>query len=111
MSTVMVINRPQMGEGDEVLGQKLLGACLRKAANAIEDLSAIVLYNAGVKLAVRSSPLSADLRILHERGIEVLPCGTCLEHYGLTEQLVFDRASNMEEILTTLHQARKVITL
>ena len=110
MSTVVVINRDQMGAGDRELGRRILGTCLRKLPS-FDGLEAIVLYNSGVKLAVKGSELAGELALLHERGIEVLSCGTCLEHFGIKDELLFERASNMEEILATLRAADKVITL
>ena len=110
MNTVLVINRDQMGEGDRELGRKILGACLRKLP-AFDGLEAIVLYNSGVKLAVKDSELAGELNLLNDKGIDVLPCGTCLEHFGLADQLVVARPSNMDDILATLRSADKVITL
>ncbi|MFH1418791.1 MAG: DsrE family protein [Planctomycetota bacterium] len=110
MATVIVINKPQMGSGDEELGRKILGTCLSKLAN-FPDLEAIVLYNGGVSLAAEGSFVAAELKQLYERGVDIVPCGTCLDHFGLADQLLFDRASNMDEILWTLAQADKVITL
>jgi len=110
MGTVFVLRTDQMGEGDPELGTKILGTCLRKLTS-FGDLEAIVLYNSGVHLATRGSPVAADLVLLDERGVDVLPCGTCVEHYGLQDRLLFERVSNMDEILATLMEADKVITL
>lgn len=110
MKTALVLNRDQMGAGDADLGRKILGAALRKLL-AYDGLEWVVLYNAGVKLAVRGSELAADLVQLHERGAEVLACGTCLEHYGLSDQLLLDHPSNMDEILSALWTADKIVTL
>ncbi len=110
MKTVIVINNDQMGQGDRGLGRKILGTCLRKLP-AFEGLEAVVLYNAGVKLAVKGSELATELALLSDRGVDVLPCGTCVEQFGLGGQLVLDRISSMDEILATLGAADKVITL
>ncbi len=110
MKTVVVLCRPQMGEGERELGEKLLGACLRKL-QVFPGLEAVVLYNSGVHLVARESVLGPDLLALQERGVELLPCGTCIEYYGLGERLIVDRQSNMDEILATLRDADKVITL
>ena len=110
MRTVLVLNNDQMGHGDARLGRKILATCLRKAVR-LSGLEAVVLYNAGVKLAARDSALATELHQFQENGIDVLPCGTCVEHYGLQGQLVVDRVSNMDEILTTLDGAEIVITL
>jgi hypothetical protein len=110
MATAIVINRTQMGEGDEALGQKILGTCLRKSV-VFEDLEAVILYNAGVKLATRNSVVAPELHQLRERGTDVLVCGTCVDHYGLRDRLLFDPPSNMDEILAAIRKATKVITL
>lgn len=110
MGTVIVINTDQMGTGDRELGRKLLGTCLRKLANA-QNLDAIVLYNAGARLATKDSFVAVELGLLHEKGVDILPCGTCVDHFGIRDQLMLDRVSNMDEILATLDAASKVITL
>jgi hypothetical protein len=110
MSTVYVLNNDQMGHGDRELGLKILATCLRKL-NQAKRPAAIVLYNTGVKLALDNSPVAVELRLLHEHGVEILPCGTCAEHFGISDRLFTNRLSNMDEILATLHEATKVITL
>ncbi len=108
MRTVLILNNDQMGQGDAALGQKILANFLRKSA-VLKDLAAIVLYNAGVKLVAAGSPVLVELRQLHDGGVELLPCGTCLEYYGL--QPAVAQASNMDEIVRRLGDAEKVITL
>ena len=110
MKTVLVLNNDQMGHGDAELGRKILGTCLRKTMR-IPGLEAVVLYNAGVKLATKDSPFAPELSQLHENGVDLLACGTCVQHYDLQDQLVVNRLSNMDEILATLQKAEKVITL
>ena len=50
------------------------------------DLWCLVLVNAGVKLAVAGSPVLASLRELEQARVQVLVCGTCLNHFHLLEQ-------------------------
>jgi hypothetical protein len=108
MKTVIVLNHDQMGHGDPTLGQKILTTFLRKSP-AMKQVTAIVLYNSGVKLTTSGSPVLAELKQLHEAGVELRPCGTCLEYYKLTPAV--GRASNMDEIIRELDAAEKVITL
>jgi len=110
MDTVVVINNDQMGSGDRELGQKTLATCLRKLHTACNPAT-IILYNAGVKLALKDSYVAVELRLLLDQGVEILPCGTCVEHFGIGDQILTDHLSNMDEILTTLSKAKKVITL
>jgi intracellular sulfur oxidation DsrE/DsrF family protein len=108
MKTVLVLNNDQMGQGDKTLGQKILATFLRKSP-VMKDLAAIVLYNNGVKLVVAGSPVLSELTQLHEAGVELRPCGTCLDYYQLKPAV--GHASNMDEIIRELDQAERVITL
>jgi len=99
-----------MGRGDPALGVKILTTCLRKLGS-YPGLDAIILYNAGVKLAVRGSPVETELRLLADNGVDVLPCGTCVEHYALADRLITEKPGNMVEILDMIEKADKVVTL
>ena len=52
-------------------------------------------------------PLAALLA--PERGVDVVPCGTCLEHFGVTPAV--GSVSSMDDIVAALDRAAKVITL
>ncbi len=110
MATVVVLNQAQMGSGDETLGRKILATCLRKL-HAFPDLDAIVLYNAGVQLAKVDSFVARELELLHDDGVDILACGTCVEHFDLVGKLIIEKPSSMDEILATMRAADKVITL
>ena len=108
MDTIVVLNKDQMGHGDQGLGQKVLGTFLKKSI-AMKDFTAIVLFNDGVRLVAEGSPVLAELRMLEEGGVDVVPCGTCLEHYGITPAV--GRVSDMDTIIRELDRAAKVITI
>lgn len=108
MRTVVVLNQDQMGHGDRALGRKILGTFLRKAI-ALEGLDAIVFFNSGVRLLTPDSPVLAELTLLAERGIDLVPCGTCVDTLGV--QLAIAKVSDMDTILRELARAEKVITL
>jgi len=110
MNTVYIINNDHIGHGDAKLGRKILRTCLRKLINQ-QDVEAVVFYNGGVRLLTRDSHASVEIGLLLEKGIELLPCQTCVEHFGIKSALVTDRLSNMDEILGVLQRAEKVITL
>lgn len=110
MKTVLALNHDALGHGDHALGQKVLGTFLRKAI-AFKNLHAILMYNGGVKLAAEGSPVMTELRQLHENGVDIMPCGTCVDHYGLREKIAVGRISNMDELIGEMDKAAKVITL
>lgn len=108
MHTVVVLNQDQMGHGDRELGRRILATFLRKAIT-LDGLDAIVLYNSGVKLLAKDSPVLAELTLLSEHGVDLVPCGTCVQHFGL--ELATGKTSDMDTILRELSAAQKVITL
>jgi hypothetical protein len=63
-----------------------------------------------VKLAVQGSAVSGALRILTDRGCEILVCGTCLEFFSLTDKLSVGNVSNMFDIQMILLEASNVIS-
>jgi len=108
MSTVLVLARAQMGDGDKTLGQKILGTFLRKSA-ALAGLRSILLYNDGVKLVAAGSPVLTELKLLEEAGVEIVPCGTCLEFHGIAPAV--GKTGNMDQIVSEMGKALKVLTL
>ena len=69
----------------------------------------VLMYNGGVKLACTGSSSLDDLRALAEAGVEIMSCGTCLNHYGLAERLEVGEATNMYVIVEKQANARGII--
>ena len=97
-----------MGHGDRELGQKILATFLKKSV-ALPNFTAIAFFNSGVQLVASKSPVLAELRMLEERGVDILPCGTCLSHYGIEPAV--GETSDMDSIVQELGRAAKVITI
>ncbi len=108
MDTIVVMNQDQMGHGDRQLGQKILGTFLKKSIG-LPGFTAIVFFNAGVRLVAADSPVLAELKLLEERGVDLVPCGTCLQHYGVTPAV--GKVSDMDTIVREIGRAAKVVTL
>ena len=107
----LYIARETMGEGDPELGRNLARMCLYALTQSTHLPRWILCLNGGVKLATVDEQAAGHLRELAEKGVEVLVCGTCLNYYGLTEQLKAGRVSNLYELLEKLQQAGKVVSL
>lgn len=106
---VAVISSDQMGTGDEELGRILMKGFLY-ALTQLEQLpETILVYNGGAKLTVEGSKALEDFKNLEAQGVEILTCGTCLNHYGLTEKLAVGSVTNMYEIAEKLAKAGTVI--
>ena len=99
-----------VGDGDPVLGGNLAKMMLYTLTQSNDPPACVLLMNSGVRLAVDEEP-AAHLRRLQELGAEVLVCGTCLDFYGLKEQLKAGRISNMYDILDHMQAAAKVLTV
>ena len=107
--TVVVLSSDQMGMGDEVLGRALMKGFVYALTQLDEAPDIVLLYNGGAKLSVEGAETVADLKTLEEAGAEILTCGTCLNHYGLTEKLAVGSVTNMYVIAETMAKAGKVI--
>lgn len=58
--------------------------------------ASVLFMNSGVKLVAGDEQQIIDsVNKLIEKGTEVLVCGTCLDFYGLKEQLKVGEVSNM----------------
>lgn len=108
MKTVVVLNHDHMGHGDAELGARILKTFLQKI-RVLRGLEALLFFNAGVRLVAEGSPVQAELHFLEERGVDLVPCGTCLAHYGVTPAV--GEVASMDQILAEMDRAEKVITL
>ena len=107
--TVVVLSADVMGTGDDTLGRALMKGFVYALTQLDEAPDTVLLYNGGAKLSVEGAETVADLKTLEEAGAEILTCGTCLNHYGLTEKLAVGSVTNMYVIAETLAKAGKVI--
>lgn len=108
MKTVLVLNQDQMGHGDRELGQRILTTFLQKAI-ALQGLEAVLFYNAGARLVGKDSPVLAELRELEHRGVDLVPCGTCVQAFEVDVQV--GTISDMDTIVREMNAAQKVLTL
>ncbi len=106
---VAVIPSEFMGSGDDELGAVLMKGFVFALTQLDELPETVLMYNGGVKLACAGSSSLDDLRALAEAGVEVMSCGTCLNHYGLAEQLEVGEATNMYVIVEKQANARGIV--
>lgn len=108
---VLLVAGESIGQGSEELGLLLMRAFFHTLGEADGHPSAAIFMNGGVKLAVEGSPVLEDLHLLASKGVEILACGTCLNHFGLMDRLAVGRVSNMYEISETLFRAPRILRL
>ena len=109
-SYVVCIKGERMGDGDPELGSLLMETFVDNLKLQEQLPTHVVLYNGGVKLAMKESSVCSSLSELEELGIRIMLCGTCIDHYGLQFDIGVGMISNMVVITETLASAGHVIT-
>ncbi len=111
LPTVVAVTSPFMGTGDDSLGAVLMKSFFFALTqqDALPDI--ILFYNGGVKLTTEGADedILSDIRSMEEQGVQILSCGTCLNHYGLSEKLQVGTVTNMYEIVEKLSKAGRII--
>lgn len=107
--TVVVISADHMGEGDEELGRILMKGFIFALTQQEHLPSTILFYNGGARLTCEDSASLEDLKNLASLGVEILTCGTCLNHYGLTDKLAVGNVTNMYVITEKQMQADLIL--
>ncbi|WP_422479623.1 sulfurtransferase-like selenium metabolism protein YedF [Pleomorphochaeta sp. DL1XJH-081] len=110
-SYLIFLGKDTMGEGDLTLGRNLVRMFLYTLEKGENLPTTIVLMNSGVKLAVEDDQCITTLEALVEKGVQVLVCGTCLDYYGLLDQLKVGTVGNMYDITQSFLKAQKMITV
>jgi sulfur relay (sulfurtransferase) complex TusBCD TusD component (DsrE family) len=70
---------------------------------------AICFYTDGVKLACEGSPVLEELKALEQKGVRLILCQTCLNSFGLIDQVRVGIIGGMGDIMTAMWQAEKVL--
>jgi len=109
MKTLVVISAAVFGNGDDALGGKLMKNFLGTLPEMGSSLWRVILLNGGVTLAVEDSPVLEQLQTLEQNGVDVLVCGACLEHFGLTARRAVGVTTNMLDVVTSMQVAHKVL--
>ena len=104
-----VISSNCMGQGDDTLGKLLMKGFIYALSQQDELPKTILFYNGGAKLTCEEAPTLDDLMSLEANGVEILTCGTCLNHYGLTEKLKVGGVTNMYVITEKMMQADLIV--
>ena len=105
------VGRDIIGDGDRELGTNLMRMFFYTLSQGEDKPGAVLFMNAGVKLPTLDEQIVEHLKALEASGVEVQGCGTCLNFYGLTDQLKAGTVSNMYDIVSRMQRAAKVLSL
>jgi selenium metabolism protein YedF len=110
-SLVVAIPSDTMGRGNDELGAVLIKSFMHTLLQMEQLPDTLVLYNSGVRLTAPESDVLDDLKHLAALGVTILVCGTCTNFFGMTDQVAVGNISNMLDIVETLSQAERLVTL
>lgn len=106
---VVILSDNRMGRGDDVLGDILIRGFIHTLLQLKPLPGTLICYNAGVKLAVKESAVLDDLQQLEKAGVDILVCGTCVNYFGLGDQIAAGHISNMYDIAETMAGAARLV--
>lgn len=107
--TVVVISSSEMGQGDEKLGKALMKGFIYAISKADSLPETVLFYNGGAFLTAEGSDSLEDIRAMADEGVEILTCGTCINHYGLSTEPPVGSVTNMYTIAEKMTGAKKLI--
>lgn len=105
----VVVSSQYAGSGDDTLGNALMKSFIYTLTEADILPDCMIFYNGGVHLTCEGSPVLEDIQKLADAGVEVLSCGTCLNFYGLENQLRVGQVTNMYSIVEKQQKAVRII--
>jgi intracellular sulfur oxidation DsrE/DsrF family protein len=109
--TVIQFTHDGMGHADPELSQRLAQTYL-----GLLDLqdglpAAICFYTRGVRLVLEGSPMLEELAALERKGVRLIVCGTCVNHYRVADRVRVGTVGSMKDIVEVQTAADKVITI
>lgn len=105
-------NTNAIGTNNSELGGNLAKMAIFTLSESERVPSYVLFMNEGVKLPAGDEPqIIENLNTLIEKGTQVLVCGTCLNFYGIKDDLKVGTVSNMYDILGAMQEVSKVIKL
>lgn len=110
-NTVLLFSRNGMGEAPVELQSKLTVKFLSLINESGLFPAKILFYTDGVRLACTGSPALDQLKQLEAKGVELVLCKTCLDFFGLADQVEAGVVGGMPDIIEALSKAGKVISM
>jgi len=108
---MVMVATDRVGYGDDELGSKLMISFIKTLKEMGPELWRLVFVNNGVKLTIEGSEVLPVLKEYEKEGLQILVCGTCLNHFDLLDQKQVGETTNMLDIVTAMQLADKVINI
>ncbi len=98
-----------MGDGDSILGQKLMRGFLHHLVQSEEKIDFISCVNSAINLTCEGSEVLDILRQFENRGVKISTCITCLEYHEMVDTLAVGAIGTMDETVELMTTADKII--
>jgi len=110
--TVFVFSSYGLGQTEDAgLKIRLAKKFLALIADADPLPAQLCFYTDGIKLCVNGSPVLDELRALADKGVALILCFTCLETFGLLDQIAVGVVGGMGDIITAIIGADNAVVL
>ncbi|WP_374722704.1 DsrE family protein [Peribacillus tepidiphilus] len=107
---VILLSSNQLGKGDTELGENVLETFFTLLKQREDKPKAVFCMNSGVLALTEQSFASVHLKELEASGTEVYACKTCVDYYGVDDQLIAGKISGMPHFLD-LAEKYEIITI
>jgi hypothetical protein len=109
--TLVMVTRDGMGSAESELARKLLVKYLELLLANGTPPGAIAFYAQGVFAVCEGSPALPALGALEAKGVRLVVCKTCLDFYGVADQVRAGVVGGMGDIVAAQVMAKKVVTV
>ncbi|MEH6992747.1 DsrE family protein [Neobacillus drentensis] len=107
---IILVSTNQLGRGDQQLGENILETYFTLMKQREELPAAVFCMNSGVLTMTDDSFVSVHLKEMEDKGVEILACKTCVDHYKVEEKLTVGKISGMADFIE-LSAKYEVITI
>lgn len=105
------ISSDKMGQGNDELGDVLMKGFIYTLTETKPYPKNIIFVNSAVKLTSINDDVIENLKILQNKGVDILSCGTCLDYYCLKDSLRVGSITNMYNIVEIMNKASQTISI
>lgn len=109
--TVIIFTRNGLGSAPQELQSQLVVKFLELTLLSENLPAKIIFYTEGVKLCCQGSPVLDQLQQFEDQGVELVLCATCLDFFGMRDQVRIGIIGGMGDILTALQVAPRVLSV
>jgi len=106
---LLVLKTSGIGDVEPDLGEKLMNSFLNALLETGSLPAKIICMGTGIFLTTEGSAVGEILDTFIRSGTEILSCGTCLEYYGKSDELIIGKSTNMNETVSAMLSYEKVL--